>query len=237
MAAHLGVQIASYLLARSTIQTAVVTSTGLGLNFGYADTFRHAACELQLGGLRLDPPVLDMSLFMIDEKKSDSYKKKFDGWSKNIGERFAYLRDRQDLQVDLVLTPIDGATALKDGESGSVSVAAAAPRATLELPSFCNPAENATGYLVIAVGPEQVKALNLGDDKLEINESSLADVFKGKFPLLKTILERDASGAEADDLLVLGLMFDGTYDGFKPDLPKMQSRRCLTGSAVAAALA
>lgn len=233
MPAHLGVQIASHLLARSTIQTAVVMSAGLGTGKGYGNKYRHAACELQLGALRLGKPVLDIELIEVYESESSSrYKNDFTNWFKKTWDaKHPYFQDRDELKVDLVLTPIDGAKALWKGESGSVSVAAAAPRGTDGKPSFCKPSKEATGYLVIAVGPEQADDPNL-DEYLAIDKKMSLTDLGNEFALLQRILKQ----APPEKRHVLGLMVD-PYEKFMPPLPPMQCIRRLQGSAVAAALA
>lgn len=230
MSSHLGVQLASYLLSRATIQTAVVMSTGLGTRQKFDKSYRHAACELQLGALRLNPPLLDMRLVEVYETEANSpYQTEFTNWFRNpLKSNAHYFKDRDDLRVDLVLTPIDGAKALWNGESGSVSVAAAAPRGTEGKESFCNPCKEASGYLVIALSPEQSKSFP--DEEFEVEEQSLPQL-KGEFPLLQRILAHAPNQNRA-----LGVMFDA-YEKFVPQLPPMQSVRRLQGSAVAAALA
>jgi hypothetical protein len=245
---HLGVQLASYLLSRATIQTAVVLAAGLGTKQKKDKKYRHAACELQLGALRLEHPVLDMSLEHVYETEAHSrHKRSFKNWFKRSlkshGLRKSPKPDdwgfagRNDLEVDLVLTPIDGAGALWDGESGSVSVAAVAARRTDGKEAFLNPCPEATGFLAIAVGPQHAKLLEPVDKVLEeigksLEGKSLNDL-QNAFPLLETIVVQLKTLTHP----VLGVMFD-PYEKFKPQgLDAMQCLRRLQGSAFAAALA
>lgn len=216
-----GVQRAASILSRASIQTAVVMSTGLGTGQRSAKNYRHAARELQLGALRLEPRILDMQLVELYESETNSEHKK------QFNDQMGPQNPQSNLPcIDLVLTPIDGAGALKTGESGSVSVAAAALSDITKKP-FCNPCNDATGFLVIALGPEETKSF--GVDKVEIEAETLFQL-QVEFPLLRRILLPHQSRH------ALGVMFDA-YPKFFPKLSDMQSIRRLQGSAVAAALA
>ena len=235
MSAHLGIQIASHILTRSTIQTAVVMASGLGTQQGNAGKrYRHAACDLQLGALCIESPLVNMQSIELHEIKSgETHKKRYTKRFEDLCESHeAFFKGRDDLRVDLVLTPIDGARALQDGESGSLSVAAAAPSGTDQNPAFGDPHKEATGYLVIAVGPDQAKNLNSEELKLTIGAKSLTELH-GKFELLLQILKQVSIEVHH----ALGVMFDPYQDFMPLQSDEMQSLRHLHGSSVAAALA
>jgi hypothetical protein len=166
---HPGVQLAVSQLLRSTTQTAIVLGAGMGWEppavpaLGNPSSagespesekrFRWHAANEMLGVLRASlnsMPIFKIGL--IDEQFSENTCSKFKRDNRQhpdpqLSEATSFIRSRSELAVDLVLTPIDGATSLSKGASGSVSVAAAGePGCFVE-----NPDKKCPTYLTIAI--------------------------------------------------------------------------------------
>jgi hypothetical protein len=239
MQGHPGVQLASHFVARSTVQTAIIMASGLGVDDARrTPKFKNAAWEVQLGALRTD--LLDMKLFDLPVPTQQArFIKNFAKWQeKSIRtsplHKLICTDSSLKLQVDLVLAPIDGAEALRLGISGSVSVAAAGIRDEC----FVNPRPDADAYFVVAIGGKRLDSATeaLLDAKygtFKINKAKKLDGFIGKegFNLINDLMARHPEVPP-----VIAMMFEGPYASWSPPIDHWHRRRRLQGSAVAAAL-
>lgn len=224
---HQGIQQASYFAARATIQTATVIASALGFSGKNAPTFRNAAYELMIGELRRTP--LNLKVVDVATERSQPV-----ALGTGTGE-----------EIHLVLTPLDGAEALRDGSSGSMTAVAAATREGFRFPDV-----SATGYFVVAIGPERVNGIDGILDRYKLLPAGSG----GKsLRLLFGPYERGEDATQKCSLIddIVGHQTSGQHVDVQPllavtQLPKMNWRplvkhwhrhRRLRGSALAAALA
>lgn len=143
------------------------------------------------------------------------------------------VKDEPALQVDFVLAPIDGADALRRGESGSVSIAAVGPAGSFP---FLHTSDE---FFVVAVGAGRLnnrlqKALTNNYSNPVVTKVEPLNTFVGgSFKLIDLVLEMQPQIPPP----VMALMFEGTYERFIPRITPWCRRRRLTGSSFAAALA
>lgn len=233
---HKGTQLTAHVATRATIQTAVILASGLGTNESKkSPTFRNAACELLFGALRTDLP--NMNIFELDELTQDKkHIRGFDDWktaNRNADDLAKEVMKHDDLKVDLALTPVDGADAVREGVSGSVSAVAAGPPGCFVRP------RNVSAYFAVAIGAKQLdeamtKRLAEYDSFLIPNTRPLLANFVGAtFKLIDT-----AVGAHQSVPPVVAIMLEGDrYKTWHPVIESWHRQRRLQGSAVAAALA
>lgn len=245
MPGNKGIQMASAVLARSTVQTAIVLASGLGCaeqSRRTRGTLQQAAADMMLGALQFG--VLHPNIVALDvenTKRRKAFTTRFDAWHVAHSPLVAGLKDdwscktenrnfADSLKVDLVLTPLDGAEVLRRGRSGSVSAAAAGSKDSFSL-------RDDPAYFVIAVGPERVEAVSsilsaYESYSLPTDEPLLVNFVGGAFQLINELV-----AASGDVVPVVGITLGGAYEEWDPSIKHWHRRRRLEGSALAAALA
>lgn len=242
---HQGSQLASHILTRATIQTAVALATALGTATSkrgkaiYYAWFKKKASELMLGSLL--PSLINMDIVEIDlsgkDKRSETAR-----FKKNRKElatkdpllKFAHsLEDDDEWHVDLVLSPLDGANALREGASGSVSSAAGGKRGCFKMRHGA-----ANEYFVIALGKsildaEMSTALEPYEARV-VKKTEALSQFLRRYRLIDDVLK---VLQRADVPPVVALTSEGPYKGWTPTIKSWHRKRWLEGSVVASALA
>lgn len=255
MSTSQNMRVATSEYMRCTNQTAITMFTRMGRRIDRAEVIRQQATRCMLGALR--GVCLNSHIKLLDS---------YEGGARDAFDQYMSMKtnkkrvpatppDNQiipSLEADLIVTPIDGASALRDGRSGSLSIIAFGDPGSFaigEQGGGVDLQEWKKSFFLISLGREVLSILNMNEQDLAATAKTLAGKTTSDMSLDSYLTAHDGiinivmrglhqAGKYAP---TIGSTIEGanTFGPWKPALhiPTPHVNRNLPGSAVACCIA
>jgi len=231
-----GTRIAVGELPRVTQQVAISMALALG-HQSNIQSFRRWATKIMFGvlrGVRLDIQRIELDYVGQTEPEE---KQKFESWSRRESSPYPV-----DTKVDVVLTPIDGANALREGRSGALSVIAAGRPGCFVGSEFADKVPVAPSFLLLAISGEawtpamrkRLQPFHRNSKPIVCDKNQDIDAFLTGYRPVDSVIDALKKGGQEP---IIGLNFESANcRGWTPSIKGPYMGRRLEGSAFSACL-